>query len=222
MKLLAVTIAVLMSLLTNGMESASAGPLVRLLDADGAPVTDAVIYLDGVDNHSAVLQKPVVVDQINKQFVPRITVVQEGAIVEFPNQDAVSHHVYSFANPNSFELPLYKGEKKPTIRFDHAGLVTLGCNIHDLMLGYILVVETPYHAITDSNGLASLTWADKLNAGGAVKVWSPDLAGGDVLNATRRQPDAGDHPDVVAILIVDARQQAVVREDGSSLSWGDY
>ena len=80
-------------------------------------------------------RSPVVIDQRDKVFVPVVTVIQTGTEVSFPNSDSVSHHVYSFAQPNTFELPLYKGKRSPTVQFDHAGVVTLGCNIHDSMVG---------------------------------------------------------------------------------------
>ncbi len=76
-------------------------------------------------------------DQQGHQFVPHLLVVQAGTEVTFPNSDNVSHHVYSFSPTKPFELPLYKGDVYPPVTFEKAGIVVVGCNIHDSMLGYI-------------------------------------------------------------------------------------
>ncbi len=99
--------------------------------------------------------------------------IQQGTKVSFPNSDDVRHHVYSFSFPNNFELKLYHGEKNEPIGFDHAGVVVLGCNIHDGMLGYLQVVDTPWFAMTEQDGLASV---DELPPGDyTLQVWHPDL-----------------------------------------------
>ncbi len=114
-----------------------------------------------------------VMDQVDKRFVPHLLVVQAGSTVDFPNSDRIAHHVYSFSRPNQFRLPLYKGEIQPSVRFEEEGIVTLGCNIHDNMLGYILVVGTPLYAITDVDGRAVLETglSDELE----VRIWSPRI-----------------------------------------------
>ena len=90
-----------------------------------------------------------VMDQVNKEFVPHVLPVAVGTEVSFPNHDQIHHHVYSFSRTKTFEIPLYKGEAAPPVRFDQVGAVKLGCNIHDWMSGVILVVPTPYFAMTD-------------------------------------------------------------------------
>jgi hypothetical protein len=77
-------------------------------------------------------------------------------VVSFPNHDQIHHHVYSLSRTKTFEIPLYKGETAPPIRFDQVGAVKLGCNIHDWMAGVILVVPTPYFATTDEQGAFAL------------------------------------------------------------------
>lgn len=83
--------------------------------------------------------------QENRQFTPYIKIVQTGTAVSFPNRDTVSHHVYSFSKNKSFELPLYQPGASHSEIFDSAGLVTIGCNIHDWMLSYLMVVDTPFY-----------------------------------------------------------------------------
>ena len=84
-----------------------------------------------------------IVDQINLEFVPHVKPVVVGSPVYFPNKDDVRHHVYSFSPAKRFELPLYSGTPAAPVVFDRPGIVAIGCNIHDWMLGYIYVAETP-------------------------------------------------------------------------------
>jgi hypothetical protein len=102
-----------------------------------------------------------------------VTAVQAGSTVIFPNNDTVQHHVYSLSKAKKFELPLYNPNQKESFGFDLSGVVTLGCNIHDWMIAYLLVVPTPYFAKTDSAGQATV----KAPAGQyRVEVWHPRLA----------------------------------------------
>jgi plastocyanin len=93
-----------------------------------------------------------VMDQIDLAFRPSVLVIPVGSSVLFPNGDSVSHQVYSFSPAKKFQLPLYRGKPYPPVRFDQAGVVTLGCNIHDYMLGFIVVTDAPYFGLTDASG----------------------------------------------------------------------
>ena len=84
-----------------------------------------------------------VVDQIDKEFVPYVKPVRTGSFVQFPNKDHIRHHVYSFSAPSKFELPLYMGTPAQPVLFDKPGVVKLGCNIHDWMIGYVYVTDSP-------------------------------------------------------------------------------
>jgi hypothetical protein len=97
-------------------------------------------------------------DQVQQEFVPHVLPVVVGTEVSFPNHDQIHHHVYSFSRTQTFEIPLYKGEKAPPVLFEKVGAVKLGCNIHDWMSAVILVVPTPYFAVTRADG--SFTIAD--------------------------------------------------------------
>jgi len=150
----------------------AAGISVSVLDRDGNPVPDVAVWLDGVESGSRA-ERTAVMDQVDSNFVPHVLVVQTGTRVEFPNSDVIAHHVYSFSDPNDFMLPLYKGEAHAPVRFDYPGVVTLGCNIHDHMLAYILIVDTPVFSKTDSQGKAILD--AKSNSQGTVTIWSPRI-----------------------------------------------
>ncbi len=202
---------------TSGGVCAADTLTVRIIDKNGAPVPGAVVFLEDDEPSTALQQSRVIVDQINKAFVPEVTVIQVGTEVVFPNSDAIRHHVYSFAQPNSFELPLYKGEHHPTIRFDHPGVVTLGCNIHDSMLGYIIVVDTPHYAISDGGGNATLTGL-KSNDVGILKVWSPRLDNFEVLIAV----EVSIAPDSVRRFQVSKKLRPTSKPVSGSLSWDDY
>ncbi|MEL0169148.1 MAG: methylamine utilization protein [Pseudomonadaceae bacterium] len=124
-----------------------------LTDAAGAPLANAVLLVDGVP---ASPQGAYLMDQVDRQFTPHVLVVPVGAQVEFPNSDDVRHHVYSFSETKPFELRLFKGLEAPPVTFDRPGTVVLGCNIHDAMLGYILITTSPRFAVSDASGRISL------------------------------------------------------------------
>jgi plastocyanin len=148
---------------------------VVVLAPDGQPVPDVAVFVDqaGVVN-SGSAKAVATMDQVNSQFVPHLLVVQTGTAVEFPNSDVVAHHVYSFSKPNNFVLPLYKGDAHAPIRLEHPGVVILGCNIHDSMLGYIVVVDTASFGTTDATGRIVLN-VDAGAASYTVNIWSPRI-----------------------------------------------
>ncbi|HVO25278.1 MAG TPA: methylamine utilization protein [Candidatus Margulisiibacteriota bacterium] len=130
----------------------------RVIDPQGNPVRAAVVFIDQPAAGAArpVKEPTATMDQVHRQFVPHILPVEVGTLVSFPNHDQIHHHVYSLSRTKTFEIPLYKGETAPPIRFDQVGAVKLGCNIHDWMSGVILVVPTPYFATTDEHGAFTL------------------------------------------------------------------
>jgi plastocyanin len=210
-------VAVLLASCPSGSARADGALTLTVHDAAQAPVAGAVVYLQG-DSQSRVEQpRRVVVDQRDKAFVPDTTVIQAGTEVEFPNHDAVSHHVYSFAQPNAFEVPLYKGGVHPAVRFDHPGIVTLGCNIHDSMLGYIVVVDTPHFGRTDATGAVTVT---SLPPGDyQVWLWTPQL------NAARGQrvgAVAVTETAVTQTVTLTQRLRQAPAPGDRSLAWSDY
>lgn len=122
------------------------------------PVGEAAIYAVPVDDaRDATAPLPTaIMDQREQTFVPHMLVVEIGTSVEFPNHDTVGHHVYSFSDTKSFELPLYTGRAHAPIVFHHPGIVDIGCNIHDRMEAHIVVVDTPYFGVTSGRGAAEL------------------------------------------------------------------
>jgi plastocyanin len=137
---------------------ASAGSLrVQVLDSAGKPLEGAVVSLVSDAARRAVRPLPEQeIAQENKQFVPAVRVVTVGTLVRFPNRDSVRHHVYSFSPAKKFEIKLYAGTPAAPVRFDQPGVAVLGCNIHDQMVGWVVVLDTPYFAQTDAQGQALL------------------------------------------------------------------
>ncbi|AXQ96444.1 methylamine utilization protein [Pseudoalteromonas piscicida] len=145
---IAVVLAMLQTCLVNALE-------VQIVDGDKRPLANAAVWLqgDGFGENSATLEYKM--GQKDKAFVPHILMVQVGTQVSFPNLDPILHHVYSFSAAKPFELKLYRDDPKYVL-FDQIGVVELGCNIHDWMLGYIVVVNSPLFAVTDSSGKVSI------------------------------------------------------------------
>ena len=153
---------------------------VQVQDASGRPLADAVVFLESDQARRQV--RPVAgleMAQNHKQFVPQVLIVPVGSEVRFPNHDTVRHHVYSFSPAKKFELKLYAGTPAQPVRFEQSGVVVLGCNIHDQMVGWVLVLDTPYYAQTSASGQAALsavpagryrlrTWHARLPAGAPV------------------------------------------------------
>ena len=164
----------------------AAAPLnVRVVDASGRPVRDAVVtlYPAGSAARPAHAAGRYVVAQQSLQFRPFLTVVPVGADVSFPNLDPTKHHVYSFSSAKKFELKLFAKDQSRTVHFDRPGVVALGCNIHDQMSAFIFVTDTGWTARTNAQGMA--VFADAPNAPARVAVWHPYLRapGGQVQQA---------------------------------------
>ena len=153
-------------------------------DRQGNPVADAVVVAVPVDG----LPRPApsaareIMDQVNAEFVPHVKPVVVGSSVFFPNKDNIRHQVYSFSPAKPFELPLYAGTPAKPVMFDKPGVVVLGCNIHDWMIGYIYVSESPYFARTGADGSALVR--DLPPRQYTVRVWHPRMQGTE--DATRQ------------------------------------
>jgi plastocyanin len=155
----------------------SAGTVtVNVTDAAGKPLPQAVVLIEPVTGKLPTQPMPAAqVAQVKRQFVPRVSVVTVGTSVAFPNQDTVRHHVYSFSQTKNFELKLYSGVPAQPVLFDKTGIAVLGCNIHDQMAAWVVVVDTPYHAVSDAEGIARVPAVVAGNY--HLKVWHPALQG---------------------------------------------
>ncbi|HLA30072.1 MAG TPA: methylamine utilization protein [Pseudomonas sp.] len=171
--------------LLGGMAEA-ASLQVEVRDIDGKPLSEAVLWVEPGPTQAKA--EPALMDQQKRQFKPYILPVQVGTTVSFPNSDPINHHVYSFSPAKRFELRLHQQHAAPQeVRFDQPGLVTLGCNIHDWMLGFILVLDSPWFSQTDAKGHARLDFEPA--AGQRLHIWHPRL--NDASEAMSRTLPAG-------------------------------
>jgi plastocyanin len=124
--------------------------------ATGKPVQNAVVWLDAPGAPPLVQTKPVVLNQRNLDFDPRVLAVRVGTKVDFPNNDKVFHNVFSFRDGRKFDLGVYPvGTSKPIV-FNQKGLSRIFCNIHPHMAAYVMAVDTPYFALSNEQGMFTL------------------------------------------------------------------
>jgi plastocyanin len=146
--------------------------------AGGKPLADAVVWID-VPGAPRAPQGNAVLDQRNLNFSPRVLAVRVGTKIEFPNHDRVFHNVFSFRDGKRFDLGLYPVGTVKTIPFDQPGLSRVFCNIHPGMAAYIMVVDTPFFAISDRDGRFTLSGVPAGTF--TYHAWRP---GGAVLNGS--------------------------------------
>jgi plastocyanin len=199
---------------------AGAGTLaIRVVDAQGKPISGAAVTIQDVATkrpHAAPIDA--VMDQIGLAFTPSLLVVPVGSRVSFPNSDAVSHQVYSFSPAKKFQLPLYRGKPYPPQIFDNPGLVTVGCNIHDDMLGHIIVTDAPFYGLTSKDGTyskASLSTGDY-----ELKVWRPQTR--DMTKPWTATVKIHDVDDVQTLELKSPDIVRVVQRTAAKASWDSY
>ncbi|HVO00540.1 MAG TPA: hypothetical protein VMT49_10915 [Steroidobacteraceae bacterium] len=202
-----------------GPVAAASALSVTVTGADGRPVEGAVVIAEqaGGAAHPAINAKAVM-DQRNLTFVPDVLIVQTGTAVDFPNSDQVRHQVYSFSSAKAFQLALYAGRAHAPVVFDHAGLVTLGCNIHDSMVGYIWVTDSPWFGRTAANG--TLLLRDLAPGEYTVRIWHARLnEAGPQLQAQVRVDDGAA---ATASFRLQHALKAELMHHGADKRWADY
>jgi plastocyanin len=212
-----VTLSTLLLLLFPQAHGAEIG--VTVLQQDGTPLPGAVVLAE------AALAAPkargpatAVMDQRELKFVPDVLVVRTGTAVDFPNSDRVRHQVYSFSGTKSFKLALYAGRQHPPVVFDKPGLVTVGCNIHDGMIGHILVTDSPWFGITGAHGELRLTGLPEGDY--QIRVWHPRSTDApDSLSRALALKEG--HADPVVVQLKRALKPAP-HQHGTDKRWDDY
>ena len=160
-------------LLAANLPAAETTLAVRVTHGD-LPVADAVVSLVPLDAPAPLRDTAeAVVAQEDKEFDPYVTPVVVGTRITFPNRDTVQHHIYSLSKPKRFEKPLYASGASESVLFDQPGVVALGCNIHDWMIAYVVVLPTPWFAKTGAEGSAQLAGAPPGRY--RLEVWHPRL-----------------------------------------------
>lgn len=156
------------ALLVVALQSLAAHSIEMVVhDQQGNPLANAIVVLVGSPFKASLV--PTIIDQVDKQFLPKVIAVPVGQYVSFPNSDNIRHHVYSFSKNNPFEIKLYAGRAAQPIVFNHAGAVVIGCNIHDDMVGYIFVSEH-WAGVTNAKGIVEIP---DFTLSQSLGVWHP-------------------------------------------------
>lgn len=184
---------------------------------DGQSLADAVITVRSMDKRlDPAAPIHAVMDQIHRMFVPEILVIPVGSTVSFPNSDSVSHQIYSFSPAKSFQLSLYRGKPYPPMLFDRTGVVILGCNIHDWMIGYIDVTDAPFYGTTNAQG----SWSAQLPGGKyEITVWHPRMREQSPTLVRELSVDATDRATLTLRLTRPLRPAPM---EGQAPSWDSY
>ncbi|MBL4782602.1 MAG: hypothetical protein JKX92_10195 [Porticoccaceae bacterium] len=147
---------------------------VSVIDDQGELVENAVVVLHPLfdDDWSTLEPQALLMKQQGAMFRPFVLAVGTASTVSFPNFDEFRHQVYSYSKAKRIELRLYGMDESKTVLFDRAGIVALGCNIHDNMLAYIYVSDEPYHVVSDAQGMALIR--DVRPGDYEMTIWHPD------------------------------------------------
>ena len=164
---------------------------------DGKGIAQALVFVQSPVSKPPATPLMATMDQVNKTFVPAVLPVVAGTQVMFPNSDHIRHHVYSFSRVKSFELPLYKGEDAPPVLFDKAGVVKIGCNIHDWMSAIIIVRPNAHFVWTDEEGKFSLPGLEKGTY--TISAWHPQ--GSDKTDKTAQAVELADSDAEIAFTL---------------------
>ncbi len=152
----------------------------QITDQDGKSAPNAVVTLmpqgRSMPAPGTRLDPEKVIDQRNETFIPLVTLLPRNGHIIFANNDKTKHQVYSFSAIKQFEITLVQGDKSPPFLFDKAGIATLGCNIHDHMIAYVVVTDSPWTAMTGADGKVEI--ADVPAGNYDVQVWHPQLPPG--------------------------------------------
>jgi plastocyanin len=190
---------------------------VNVLQQSGRPLGGVVVTVSPVSGpaHPAAPVRAVM-DQIDRAFAPDVLVIPVDSTVAFPNSDSVSHQIYSFSPAKRFQLPLYRGKPYPPVVFDQPGVVTMGCNIHDEMLAYIVITDAAFFGRTNAAG----SWSVDVPGGGyRISIWHPrirDDAKDLSAQLTVREPNGG----TLAVRLTKQLKPAPL--EGRPHSWDAY
>lgn len=146
-----------------------------LVNQNNDPVGAVLVTLHPLDDPvpQMTAQADLEIAQRDLRFDPGMLIAPLGSEVAFPNADNTGHHVYSFSPAKIFDLRIIAGGQSESVLFDRAGTVAIGCNIHDNMVGFIHVVDTPWAAISNAAGLVQIP--DVPDGRYRLRVWHEAL-----------------------------------------------
>jgi plastocyanin len=138
--------------------------------AKDADVRQAVVYFEpAAPQPVRPAATPLLMATRRKELVPRVLAVPKGSRVRFPNEDPILHNVFSVSPDNLFDLGLVKKGPGKERAFDKPGVVRVYCNVHHSMVGYLVVVDTPYFVAPAADGSFVLTGLPR--GPGKLTVW---------------------------------------------------
>ena len=183
---------------------------IKILDQNGDPVANAVIsYADATPPAQALPNA--IMDQVDKQFLPNVLIIQRDQSVTFPNSDNIRHHIYSFSKPKPFEIRMFKGGEFKSVTFNEPGIVVLGCNIHDQMIGYIYVADHKQTALSDSDGIAVID-----SSAQELTIWHSQLSANNITRVTIPLSDVVKNNNSVNLKLLPKKVAKPQRKFGSS------
>ena len=168
-----------LGLLLLGSHARAATVTIQISDTGGRPAANAVVALapeGAAETTPSSLPIEAIVDQRKETFIPLVTIIRKGGHVVFTNNDTTMHQVYSFSPTKQFELEIDESHRSAPVVFDKAGVAAIGCNIHDHMITYVFVADTPWAAMADHAGRAQI--ANIPNGRYHVEIWHPPLVPG--------------------------------------------
>jgi plastocyanin len=163
-----------------GSAAMAATVVISVTDSDGAPVSDAVVRLAPGGAGTTPRATPHIIDQRNETFVPLVDIVLPGDPIVFRNSDQTRHHVYSFSSLGHFDFPVKPGESSSPLLLEKPpagwGVIAVGCNIHDNMIAYLYISDTPTAGLSNQAGNAEIK--DVPHGAYVVHLWHPRLRPG--------------------------------------------
>ena len=158
----------------NSVENQTICVNISVKDYTGQSLEGMVVYLEPLDGQ--ILQqssKEVIIGQLGKSFTPYISVSQVNSKINFTNQDDITHHIYSAGSDNKFSFKIRAGKTNSSTNFVKPSEVAMGCNIHDWMSGYLLIVDTPFFGKTNKLGQVSFAMNEKGKY--KIVIWHPQM-----------------------------------------------
>ncbi len=149
--------------------------LVTVRDERGNPLKDALVYWVHKEpkEHTAPTRQKAVVVIAKSAFHPFVLPAPLGTSIRFTNRDKVLHHIYSISEAKAIDILLNKGASSAPVRLNKAGIVVLGCAIHDRMVGYLYAMEYKHFSLTGAEGTAELAGLPFRAVD--IRLWHPSM-----------------------------------------------
>jgi len=119
-------------------------------------VSETVVSLESLESARPRKSDQAVITTRSKALLPHVVVVPVGSTIRFPNEDPISHNLFSVSPANPFDLGFYRGGAGKSETFDKPGVVQIYCNIHPNMSAVVHVMASPFYAFASVDGTFKL------------------------------------------------------------------